>query len=155
MTENDPIRTALGKAMALCATNEHCSEDIRIKLDSWGIRGNDAEDIISRLVKDNFINEKRYSEAFVSDKYRHNKWGKVKIAALLRAKRIPSDLIKSALESLDQEQYRQTIKDLLNTHRKQVKAKNQYDLKGKLLRFGLSRGFESHLIYDILNESED
>ena len=155
MTENDPIKTALGKAMALCATNEHCSEDIRIKLDSWGIRGDDAEEVISRLTKENFINEKRYSEAFVSDKYRHNKWGKVKIAALLRGKRIPSDLIKSALESLDEEQYRQTIKDLLNTHRKQVKAKNQYDLKGRLLRFGLSRGFESHLIYDILNESED
>lgn len=155
MTEDDPIKTALGKAMALCAANEHCSKDIRIKLDSWGLSGNDAQEVISRLVKENFINEKRYASAFVSDKYRHNKWGRVKIAALLRAKHIPSDHIKSALEGVDEEQYRQTIKDLLDSHRKQVKAKNQYEMKGKLLRFGLSRGFESHLIYEILNESED
>jgi hypothetical protein len=39
-------------------------------------------------------------------------------------------------------------------HRKTVKAKNQFDLKGKLMRFGQSRGYESSLLYEIINESE-
>ena len=42
--------------------------------------------------------------------------------------------------------------EIMKAYRKTVKAKNQYDLKGKLMRFGLSRGFESNLLYDILNE---
>ena len=155
MTENDPVKTALNKAMAICATHEHCSEDIRIKLDSWGLRGADIEEVISRLTKENFINDKRYAESYVSDKYRHNKWGKLKIAALLRAKRMSPDLIKSALDTLNEDEYRQNIREILTSHRKVIKAKNQYEMKGKLLRFGLSKGFESHLIYDILNEGEE
>jgi hypothetical protein len=43
---------------------------------------------------------------------------------------------------------------MISSQRRKVKAKNQYDLKGKLLRFGLSRGFESHLLYDLLNETD-
>ncbi len=155
MTENDRGKSALNKAMAICATREHCIEDIRMKLDSWGLRGADAEKIIYTLVKENFINEKRYAEAFVSDKYRQNKWGKLKIAALLRAKHIPPELINPALDSLDEDQYRQTLRELLASHRRVTKAKNDYEMKGKLIRFGLSKGFESHLLYEILNGPEE
>jgi regulatory protein len=154
MTENNIINTALNKAMALCASREYCSEDIRVKLDSWGINNPDADNVISKLIRENFINDKRYAEAFVKDKYHHNKWGKVKITAQLRAKRIGAEYIESALATLDEDKYRQTIRDILASHRKFIKAKNQFDLKGKLLRFGLSKGFESHLLYDILNESD-
>jgi regulatory protein len=152
MTENTLVKAALNKAMALCAKSEFCSGDIKIKLESWGLTSSDAKSVISTLIKENFINDKRYAEAFVKDKYRHNKWGKVKIASHLKAKNIESELISSALATLDDNQYRQMIRDTINSHRKFVKAKNQYDLKGKLLRFGLSKGFESHMLYDILNE---
>jgi regulatory protein len=154
MTENTLINTALKKAMALCASRECCSEDIRMKLDSWGLNGLDLESVMNTLIKENFINDKRYAEAFVKDKYHRNKWGKVKIAAQLRAKRVGAEFIESALARLDEDEYRQTIRDILVSHRKFVKAKNQYDLKGKLLRFGLSKGFESHILYDILNDLE-
>jgi regulatory protein len=154
MTENNLINTALKKAMALCASREYCSEDIRIKLDSWGIKSQDADKIINKLIGENFINEKRYAEAFVKDKYHHNKWGKVKIASHLRMKRIAAEVIDAALATVDEDQYKQSIRDILSSHRKFIKAKNQYDLKGKLLRFGLSKGFESHILYDILNETD-
>jgi len=140
--------------MALCASREYCSDDIRIKLDSWGVGTADSDNIINVLVRENFVNDKRYAEAFVKDKYHHNKWGKAKIASQLTAKRIAPDLINSALAALDDYQYRQMIRDTLTSHRKLIKAKNKYDLKGKLMRYGLSKGFESHILYDILNEFE-
>jgi regulatory protein len=154
MTENSLFNIALNKAMALCATREYCSGDIRLKLDSWGVKTNDAENIIGRLIRENFINDRRYAEAYVKDKHRNNKWGKVKIAVQLRSKNIPPEFIESALATLDEEQYKQTIREILSSHRKFIKAKNQFDLKGKLLRFGLSKGFESHILYDILNDLE-
>ena len=150
--ESALIKTALNKTMALCASREYCSEDIRMKLDSWGLNSYDAESVISTLINENFINDQRYAEAFVKDKYRYNKWGKVKIAAHLKAKRIPAEVIEAALDILDVNQYKQTIREILASRRKFIKAKNQFDLKGKLLRFGLSKGFESHLLYDIINE---
>lgn len=150
--ETDTIKTALGKAMALCAKSELCRRDIGLKLESWGLGSTEAESVINTLVRENFINNQRYAESFVRDKYRHNKWGKVKIAAHLRSKNIEPEMILNALSLLDDDQYRQMITDTLNSHRKFIKAKNQYDLKGKLLRFGLSKGFESQILYDILNE---
>lgn len=154
MTESRLVKTALNKAMALCARREFCSGDILTKLESWGLDSQDAKSVIDTLIKEGFINDKRYAEAFVKDKYRQNKWGKIKIAVHLKAKNIASELIGSALDSLDEDQYRQMIRDTLNSHRKIIKAKNQYDLKGKLLRFGLSKGFESHILYDLLNEPD-
>ncbi len=150
MAENELYKTALSKAMSLCSKREYCTDDIMSKLQSWGIGENDNDKIIINLIKENFINEKRYAEAFVKDKFRYNKWGKVKIRAFLKTKKIPGEIIKSALDSIDNETYRKTIEDLISVHRRTVKAKNQYDLKGKLLRYGLSKGFESDLLYDLL-----
>jgi regulatory protein len=154
MTENSLYKTTLNKAMSLCSKREYCIDDIRVKLDEWGIRGNDSERIISDLLKENFINEIRYAEAFVKDKFRYNKWGRVKIRASLKMKKIPGEVITSALDSIDNELYKKTLEDLLITHRRSIRAKNQYDLKGKLLRYGLSKGFESDLLYDFLSRFE-
>jgi regulatory protein len=152
--KNEQIKAALKKAMELCAGREYCREDIRIKLNSWGLDDREAASVISTLIRDNFINEARYASAFVRDKFRYNKWGKLKIAAHLGSKKVDEGSIRSALESLDEDQYRQTVKDILFEHRRTIKAKNQFDLKGKLMRFGQSRGYESNLLYDIINNMD-
>jgi regulatory protein len=146
--------TALKRSMALCAGREMCRSDIKKKLSSWGLQEIDIERIIEKLVKEKFIDEERYSSAFVRDKFRYNKWGKVKIASTLKMKSIPAETINNAIGSIDDETYMTALRDMISSQRRKVKAKNQYDLKGKLLRFGLSRGFESHLLYDLLNETD-
>ncbi len=154
MSESPLFKTALNKAMAICSHREYCTGDIRTKLNSWGVGNTDSEKIIVVLTKENFINDTRYATAFVKDKFIHNKWGKIKIISQLRAKNVAEEIIKSALDEIDNDHYRKTAKEILSAHRRFIKAKNQYDLKGKLLRFGLSKGFESHLLYDILNETD-
>lgn len=155
MAENELFKVALNKAMSQCSRREYCREDIRNKLSSWGIDHSDSEKIIEILTRENFLNELRYASAFVRDKFKYNKWGKVKISAHLKAKSIPSTIINEALDSIDTVQYRKLLTDLIVSHRRTVKAKNQYDLKAKLLRYGLSKGFESGLLYELLNEDED
>lgn len=152
MNEKALLKTALDKAMAQCSRREYCVDDIRNKLSQWGIKNEDAEKIIGILISENFINETRFATAFARDKFKYNKWGKVKIAGHLRAKKIPPDIITSALDSIDNEQYIKILQGLIENHRRSVKAKSQYDLKVKLLRYGLSKGFESSLLYDILND---
>ena len=155
MPDNELFRTALNKAMALCAGREYSAGEITAKLQSWGISENDSARIIVLLKKENFINEERYAMGFVKDKFKYNKWGKLKISAHLRSKNISAEIIKKALNALDNETYKKTLSDLLISHRRSVKAKNQYDLKAKLLRYGLSKGFESSLLYDLLNELDE
>jgi len=152
MAEGTLYKTALNKSMAQCSRREYCCDDVRNKLTSWGISGNDSEKVIENLIKENFINEQRFAIAFVKDKFNYNKWGKIKISAHLRHKKIPGEIIKQALDTIDYDIYTKVLKDLITSHRRSVKSKNQYDLKAKLLRYGLSKGFESSLLYEVLNE---
>lgn len=153
MTEQEIFRQALSKAMDLCARRETCGSEILEKLHLWGLDGPQAERAVEMLVKERFIDEGRYACAFVKDKFSCNRWGKYKLALLLRAKKIPETFISDALATIDDDTYIKTVREELKSHRRQVKAKNLYDLKGKLMRFGLSRGYESSILYELLDES--
>jgi regulatory protein len=152
--ESNLYKIVLKKAMALCADREICQADIKRKLSVWGVEKKDIEKIINHLTNEKFIDEKRYAFAFVKDKFRYNKWGKIKLATALKMKNIADETIREALDSIEDDVYREILKNIIANHRRTIKSKNQYDLKGKLLRYGLSKGFESHLIYDLLNEDE-
>lgn len=154
MSEKTIYKTALSKAMAICSRREYCIADLKEKLQSWNVGEKDSKKIIETLIKENFISEIRYSAAFARDKFTYNKWGKIKIAAHLKLKSIPGNLIQLSLESIDDELYKKTLKEIILSHRKSVKAGSLYELKGKLLRYGLSKGFESHLLYDLLNDND-
>lgn len=155
MSDNSLYQAALNRAMALCSSREYCCDDIRTKLKNLGLEGADCEKALEVLKKEKFIDEERYSAAYARDKFRYNKWGKIKIAAGLRQRKIPEDLIIKALHSIDNEEYTNLIKNLIEAQRKKVKSKNPYEMKAKLMRFGLSKGFESNLIYEIIGDPEN
>jgi len=155
MAETVLYKIALNKAMNQCSRREYCSDEIRRKLLAWNVENSEAEKILSILYKENYINDLRYAKAFVRDKFNLNKWGKVKLSVYLRKKNIPANIIRLAIDSIDNEAYLRLLKNLIADHRKSVKAKNQFEMKAKLLRYGLSKGFESSLLYDLLNEIDD
>ena len=133
---------ALAKAANLCAKGEHCAADIREKLRLWGIDENDADTIVEKLLNQGFINETRYAKAYIHDKYRFAKWGRIKIEQGLRQRQIPSSVYKPLMEEvIDKEEYMQILRDLLNHKRKSLKEEDEYQLKAKLSRFALQRGF--------------
>jgi regulatory protein len=152
MAEKNRNTGAVKRAMALCARREMCLSDIGHKLTAWGVEDKDKQKIIDRLVREKYIDERRYAMAFVKDKFRYNKWGKLKLSSALKMKEIPYETIKEALDSIDENLYLKELKSIIANHRKNLKSKSSYDLKGKLYRHCISKGFESHLIYDLLND---
>jgi regulatory protein len=148
------IDIALNKAMAFCAGREYCYSEIRQKLISWGVTNDDSEKILKILTEEKFIDEERYAIAFVKDKFRYNKWGKIKISSALKMKKIPGEKITKALNNIDEAEYIDLLKNIIEKQKRTVKAKNLYDLKGKILRHALSKGFESNLVYDLLKVEE-
>ncbi len=153
MSDDKIFKSALDRAMRYCSQRELCISDVNAKLESWGVSSKNKEKIINFLIDEKFIDEQRYATAFVKDKFNFNKWGKLKISAHLKSKNIPGEIITSALHNIDNELYFQVLKELLSVRKRSIKAKNKYDLKARLLRFGLSRGFESSLIYEVLNDT--
>ncbi len=130
------------KAEAYCSMAEHCLSEVVDKLESWGVEADARERILKQLVKERYIDEVRYCRFFIRDKYRFNKWGRIKIAQALRQKGISRQVSDSMWECIDEDEYREILQQLLDAKRKSVKARNAYELNGKLIRFAMSRGYE-------------
>ena len=149
---------ALNRVASYCSTAEHCRAEINEKLQRWGIAYETINRILDHLEKERFIDDERYCRAFVKDKFRFSKWGKMKIAQELYMKKIPSDVAWRYLNEIDEEEYLSVLNGLLVSKRKSVHAKDEFELNGKLMRFAMSRGFELKDIkrcIDIPEESEE
>lgn len=133
---------ALSKVASYCSTAEHCRAEISEKLQRWGLPYDAIDRILQRLENEKYIDEERFCRAFVNDKYRFAKWGKVKIAQALQLKKISYGTCLQFLNEIDEEEYLSILNGLLTTKRKSIHAENEYELNGKLMRFALSRGFE-------------
>jgi len=136
----------LHKAASYCSISEHCISEVELKLKAWGIEGDKSTQIIDRLLEDDFINEKRYCVAFVKDKFRFNKWGKIKISYSLKQKGLDNALINNALANIDEGEYEEMLAELLKAKVKTIKWEYEYEKMGKLFQFAQSRGFESAVI---------
>lgn len=137
--------------MNICCKSEKCAFDIHQKLSEWGVDNVDDERIIQELIKERYIDDRRYAEAYVRDKFRFNDWGRIKIGFMLRNKRIPSEIIHLAMEEIDDEDYFLKLKELISAKLKTVKSSDKYETKAKLYRFAQSKGFESDIIEKVLH----
>jgi regulatory protein len=145
---DDKIRKkALLSMEELCAKSEKCKQDIRNKLFLQKLNPSDIEWIIENLEAEKFIDEQRYTNFYVRDKFRFNKWGKIKIRYNLSSKRIPEDIIREALETIDEDQYFKTLLDELSKKNSSLKDRDTNYKKAALFRFGAQKGFEGELIY--------
>ena len=133
---------ALNRVASYCSAAEHCRAEVNEKLQRWGIAYETIARILERLETEKYIDDERYCRAFVNDKFRFAKWGKMKIAQGLYMKKIPSDVAWRHLNESDEEEYLSSLRDLLASKRKSIHAKDDYELNGKLMRFAVSRGFE-------------
>ena len=148
------LKTILHRAQEYCAIQERCRSEMEQKLRLWDVDKIRASKMIALLQKDNFINEDRYTEAFVRGKFRLKKWGKNKLAAELRVKKIPEDLIAKHLQNIDDAEYRSAIILLAEKKSKELKEQDTYKKNQKIARFLISKGFEPQLVFSVLKISD-
>lgn len=140
---------ALNRLAAYCSRAERCRADIRKKCQAWELPDEEQARLIARLEKERFLDEARYARAFVNDKSQYSRWGANKIRYALKLKGIPSLAIDEALSGIDREASREQLKQLLQQKQRTVKGKDAYEIRQKLIRFALGRGFP---LDDILRE---
>jgi regulatory protein len=149
-----------------CSQAERCIDDVRKKIQSAGftndvayrtvdmeMRTNDAEKrIIDRLIKEKFIDERRFCRSFVNDKLKFNHWGRIKISFELKKRNIKSEIYSDAIDSIEEDKYISILNDLLKSKKRSTKGRSTQDVFQKLYRFASSRGFESPLIIKMLKD---
>jgi regulatory protein len=113
----------------------------------------DAEGrIIDRLIREKFIDERRFCRSFVNDKLKFNHWGRMKMSYELKRRSIKPEIYSDALESIDENEYLSVLSGLLKSKKRSVKGRSAQDVFQKLYRFASSRGFEPSLIVKTLKD---
>lgn len=134
------------KLSALCARAEHCEHDMAEKMRRWQVPEETQAAVMRRLVSGRFVDDERYARAFANDKIRYNKWGKRKVEQALFMKRIDGKIIDNVLNGISDDDYLSVLRPLIEAKRRSTTASSDYELRGKLIRFALSRGFTMELI---------
>ncbi|MEJ5317254.1 MAG: regulatory protein RecX [Tenuifilum sp.] len=142
---------AMERLQYLCARQEKCTHDLVQKLKQWGFAQAEIDKIVGKLSSDGYVDDNRFARLYVREKSRINKWGPIKLRAMLASKGIAKDIIDQALNELSYAENPINLFDLLNKKMPQVKAKNRFDLRNKLIRFGASRGFALDEVIDTVN----
>ena len=140
---------------ALCAQAEHCQYEMLEKMRRWELPEEAQARVMAKLVKERYVDDERYAQAFVKDKIRYNKWGRRKVEQALWQKRIDEEIRNSVPNDVDDEEYLSVLSPLLKQKRKTIKAKNDYELNQKLVRFALGRGFTFDIIRQCLDVDDE
>ncbi len=148
------LKTILHRAREFCAYQERCRSEMEKKFQQWDVDKIRTAKMIEQLEKDNFLNEDRYTETFVRSKFRLKKWGKNKLAAELRMKKIPEDLIAKHLQHIDDAEYLPVISLLAEKKSKELKEKDPFKKNQKIARFLISKGYEPKLVFSALKISD-
>jgi regulatory protein len=154
MNFNNLQQGCYDRAAFICSRSEKSSGNIGKKLLDWGLGPDDAEPVLKKLIADQFINDERFARSYVKDKFRFNKWGKIKIGYQLKAEKVSGNIIHQAIEEIDDQSYLETLTKLLLDKNKTIKSANPYERRGKLLRFAQGRGFEPELIHSVIDKIE-
>lgn len=136
---------------ALCAQAEHCQWEMTEKMRRWELPEEAQAHIMERLTKERYVDDERFARAFIKDKIHYNKWGRRKVEQALWQKHIAEDIRQQTLDEVSNEEYLDVLKLLIKQKRKTIKAKNDYEINQKLMRFALSRGFT----FDIIRQCID
>ncbi len=153
--ENINDQQLLERAMRLCARREICSSDLLARLTAWGAGESLSHRLLQILKEKNFVDDRRYALSYARQQHNLRKWGRIRIRMVLQQKNIPEAFIDEALQELDEEEYRQTLKEELKKKRKSLKGKNRYDLLARLQKFAYGRGYEPDLARKVAEEVVD
>ena len=137
-----------------CAYQERCHSEVETKLRELGVFGDTASELISGLIAEGYLNEERFARAFAGGKFRQLNWGRVLIKQHLKRKGLNELLIRKGLAEIDEEDYRKCIRRLAERELSRAKG-NALQQRQHAMRFLLRKGFEAHLIDEILSDTGD
>ncbi len=141
---------ALAKMMRFCSYQDRCTAEVEEKLKVVGLNQKEIDQILDHLIEEKFIDDERFLRSYVLGKFRQKGWGKIKIKATLRMKKISSFKIDEALKLIPEEEYLLQLSKYAERKLNQLNEEDALKTKEKVYRYLLSKGYESNLIMSVI-----
>lgn len=139
---------ALNKLKHYCAYQDRSHKEVRTKLLSLKIYGDDLEEIMNELIEEKYLDELRFACSFARGKFRMKQWGRNKIKQQLSQHFISDYCVRKAMKEIDEDEYLETLKKLINKKKQDYADTNEFKQNQKVIKYLMSRGFEINLIME-------
>ena len=138
------------KLVNYCVYQDRCHAEVEQKMKEFLLIDEAKEEIILYLLKENFLNEERFTRSYIRGKFYIKHWGKNKIRMNLKQKQISEKMITICLDEIDEDDYRKTIARIYEDYISRQKGLQEYQKKSKTIKYLMSRGFEYEFILDTI-----
>lgn len=152
---NSTIEKAYMKLKHYCGYQDRCHQEVKEKLYCLKLNKATVEQLLSRLIEEDYLNEERYAKAFVGGHFRQKQWGKVKIAYSLKQKRVSEYNIRKAMNEIPDEEYHALAEKLVKAKWNSLKKDQYIHRVVKTKAFLQQRGFEPALVQSIIQQIRD
>ena len=146
------VTEATKKMEHYCAYQERCHQEVVEKLKGMNMIPEAIDQIVGHLIQENYLNEERFAKSYARGKFNIKKWGRNRIVRELQLRQISAFNIKSALKEINDGDYLDTLEELAQKRLDQIKETNIQKKKKKLADYLLYRGWESHLVFEKVND---
>ena len=146
------LEEALVKLQKYCSYQDRCHKEVAQKLKEMQMISQASEQIILKLIEGNFLNEERFALAYVRGKFRIKKWGKRRLVSELKQRQISKYIINKAINQISEDDCKATFEALAERKATSILGSSKLKKKKKLADYLLYRGWESHLVYEKVNQ---
>jgi regulatory protein len=146
---------AVSRIYRYCAYQERSHREVKNKLFEFGLRADEVDELLTRMITEGFLNEERFAKTFAGGKFRIKKWGRIKITHELEAQGLTKKCIQRGLNEIDPSDYHKTLKDLLRKKIAQTEEANLFKMRDKVSRYAISKGYEPDMVWEMLKDLTD
>lgn len=140
------------KALRYCAYQERSHQEVKNKLYELGLTSSDADELLTYLITEGFLNEERYAKLFAGGKFRIKHWGRIKIIHALESKGLSKNCIRIGLKEIEEGDYQQTLEKLITEKTSELEDENAFIARDKISKSLIQKGYEPELVWKTLKK---
>ena len=122
------------------------------KLRTFSSYKSDINEVIGKLISNDYLNETRFSESFVRGKFKNKNWGRIRLRLELKKRSISKKNIEIAMRQIDEDDYQNKFKERFHFLVEKFKNDKKIVMKKKIFDYFNYRGWEHTIIYNEINK---
>lgn len=137
------------KLVNYCVYQDRCHAEVEQKMREFMLIDEAKDEIILYLLKENYLNEERFTRSYIRGKFYIKHWGRNKIKINLKQKQISEKLMNRCFDEIYEPDYEKTLKKMFEDYYSKQLGIKEYQRKSKTIKYLMGKGFEYEKINDI------
>ena len=137
------------KLVNYCVYQDRCHSEVEQKMRDFLLIPEAKDEIFLYLIKENYLNEERFTRSYIRGKFYIKHWGRNKIRINLKQKGITEKLIAKSMDEIDEQDYLDSVNKIYQDYYSKQKGLRDYQKKSKTIKHLMSKGYEYELIMEV------